>query len=420
MEKQLLTLAKSKRPYEIWKLFDQQSHPDIDKLKILIINAPCMGYGDIVFASKFSNILKNWYQCDIQILTTQKKAFTDLGFDPENIYEMKSKSKESNCRRLKLMNIYKNGKRTYIPESDLIFVAPLQADFEPDINDVRKIAPYSNRFNTFFLSEYNDILTKKIDFNTGVGGKRLGLLFTDDQKITNPQIQNPFSVIYVAKTITRVKSCIIKFISMVAKKYSGSNFDIVIPDWVESENILMPICTTLQDHFGTIKIKTKHDEKTTRYGPGNTATIRLDIFPVPNDVMLGLIKHSVKDILVTGDQSITDVLSCCNDKNIFYQTAPWKENFAKNLAKELPNKWLMKKSDSCGGLPAISYHSDYQGFKERWDFRTLAKPKMDCIFNYTAEKKTNRLLREYEHKILSSKKSTTASEKVKKIITFEE
>jgi hypothetical protein len=418
MEKQLLTLAKSKHPHQVWKLFTEPS-PDLNKLKVLIINAPCMGYGDIVFASKFSSIVKKWYECDIKILTTQKKAFMSLGFDPENIYEMKSTSKESNCRRLKLMRVYRNGKQTYIPDADLIFVAPLQADFDPDINDVQKIARYSNRFNTFFVSEYNDVLTKKIDFNTGVGGKRLGLLFTDEQKITNPGITNPFCVIYVAKTISRVKSCIVNFVSMVGKKHSDSNFEIVIPDWVESENILIPICTALQEYFGTIKIRTKQDEKTTHYGNGNTATIRMDIFPVPNDIMLGLIKYSAKDILVTGDQSITDALSCCTDKNIFYQTAPWKENFAKNLAKELPNKWLMKKSESCGGLPAIGYQSKYQGFKERWDFRTLAKPKMDCIFNYTAAKNKNRLLRDYEYNILTSRNPTTASEKVKKILTAE-
>ena len=34
-------------------------------------------------------------------------------------------------------------------------------------------------------------------------------------------------------------------------------------------------------------------------------------------------KDSVEDILVTGDQSLTDVLSCCkSNKNVWYQIAP--------------------------------------------------------------------------------------------------
>ena len=40
--------------------------------------------------------------------------------------------------------------------------------------------------------------------------------------------------------------------------------------------------------------------------------------------MLGLYKFSLNDILVTGDQSITDVLTCCKDKHIWYQITDWK------------------------------------------------------------------------------------------------
>jgi hypothetical protein len=90
-------------------------------------------------------------------------------------------------------------------------------------------------------------------------------------------------------------------------------------------------------------------------------------------------ENSVEDILLTGDQSITDALSCCSSKNIFYQIARWKRMFGKGLAKYMPNQYLKSYKTSCGTLKAIDYHSNYKKFVKDWDFRTLAKPKMDAI-----------------------------------------
>ena len=94
-------------------------------------------------------------------------------------------------------------------------------------------------------------------------------------------------------------------------------------------------------------------------------------------------ENSVNDILVTGDQSITDALSCCSTKNIFYQIAPWKQTFGRNLAKYMPNQYLKSCKTSCGTLKAIKYNSNYNKFVKDWDFRKLAKPKMDAIIKLT-------------------------------------
>jgi hypothetical protein len=90
-------------------------------------------------------------------------------------------------------------------------------------------------------------------------------------------------------------------------------------------------------------------------------------------------ENSVEDILVTGDQSITDALSCCSSKNIFYQIARWKRMFGKGLSKYMPNQYLKSYKTSCGTLKAVKYKSNYKKFVKEWDFRTLAKPKMDAI-----------------------------------------
>lgn len=98
-------------------------------------------------------------------------------------------------------------------------------------------------------------------------------------------------------------------------------------------------------------------------------------------------QHCVNDLLLTGDQSLTDALSCCPKKNLFYQIAPWKQNLAKNLARYLPNKFLLKKRLSCGSIKAIKYKSNHKTFVKRWDFRTRGKPKLDAIMAYALEQK---------------------------------
>lgn len=389
MEESVRIFVKNNKPLNIWELFVKNPTKDVKRLKVLILNAPCMGFGDIVFAMKFATLIREWYGCEVMIATPQKKGFVSLGEKAENIYDLSSKNKNDQCRRLARLTISKDGHEIPIPQADLLFVAPLQADFDPKINDVQRLIPYANKFNTFFVSEYNDVMSKKIDFNTGVGGQRMGLLFTDIERGSKPQqLTHPYCVIYVANSLSRMKSCIYNFLVMVARKYSSANFEVVIPSWITEFNMVNTITKILLKYFREVVIVEKTKRSTVNGGKGkHIVYVRLDIFPVANKVMIDLMSYSVKDILLTGDQSITDALSCCVDKNIFYQIAPWKENFAKNLVKEMPNKWLAKKSESCGTLKAIRYKSNYVKFKKQWDFRQLARPKMDGIFNFTAEKK---------------------------------
>jgi len=375
---------------DFWTLFTDKDTPDVSKLTVLIINAPCMGFGDVVFAMKFADLLREWYGCTVMIATPQTKGFISLGEKPGNLYDLVSSSKNTQCRRLAKLHVTQNGHEIEAPKADLLFVAPLQADFDPDLRDIQKLFPYANRFNTFFLSEYNDTLRKKVDFHTGIGKGRYGLLFTDPVPGSKPvSLKNKYCVVYVANSLPRVKNCVYSFLEMVAHKYRDDNFDIVMPSWVLDREFKMGknMVQILRKHFGTVSIVTPKETTTTEGQGVHNVSIRLDILPLPNKIMMDLITFSVDDILLTGDQSITDALSCCVNKNIFYQIAPWKENFAKHLVKEMPNKWLAKKTLSCGSLKAISYRSDNTNFKKKWDFRLLARSKMNGIFNYTAIKK---------------------------------
>ncbi len=398
--------------YDLRKIFIGRKPENTAQLRVLILNAPCNGFGDIIFSVKFSNLLKEWYNCKVTILTPQKDAFVSLGADPNSIIELTSNVKtNTQCRRFKFLNMDKKP-----DEADLIFVAPLQSDYGPSILDVRSLLPYANRFNTFFVSEYNDSLNSGTDFHTGVGGTRDGLLLTDTNIGSRPSnITNPYCVVYVAKDIGRMKSCVYNFVKMVARRYSKSNFEIITPNWMEEVDMIKPLCRILSSYFGAIIIKRKNmpDEVIEFNNKKYNVYLRLDIFPLKNAKMIDLMYYSVKDILLTGDQSITDALSCCSDKNIFYQIAPWKKNFADNLVKELPNKWLKKTTESCGGLKAIRYKSNYKGFKKKWDFRSLAKPQMDTIFFYAVIRKSSPIFQKYEELVM---KKGRKSKEIKKVL----
>jgi hypothetical protein len=409
-------IKNEKNFHDIKNIFKGLKTSFAKNLSVLIVNLPCNGFGDIVFAMKFSNILRKWYGCDVNILTPQKDGFVSLGENPNNVYQLQGKSKSLQCRRLSKLTPNKK-----VPKADIIFVAPLQADFDPTISDIQKLLPYATKFNTFFLSEYNDSLRKKIDFHTGIGKNRYGLLFTDIKDSSPlPELKYPYAVVYIQSSFGNYRQCLYNFIKMVSLKYKKNNFELVLPNWV-TQSMTRHIFKIVYPHFRKVFIKTKEDSVELEGNPNekNTLYLRLDIFPLPNKKMVDLMSHSVKDILVTGDQSITDALSCCVDKNIFYQIAPWKKDFAKNLVKEMPNKWLSASKTACGGLESISYRSDYRQFKKDWDFRKRAKPYMDGIFYYTAEKKYGKNKKElslYEDIARSSKTSISFRNKINSLL----
>jgi hypothetical protein len=369
----------------IWKsYFDSKSKCSknlASGLRILLLNAPCNGFGDLIFALKLSKYLKEWYGITVTLATTYESGLLKLGADPRYVVGLVG-GKQTQCRRFSSLKMNRS-----IPTQDLIFIAPVQIDFDHSINDVRKIIPYSNEFNTFSLSEYNDYIDKDFTFNTGVGKDRDGILLTKvptKYKGKPKGLKNPYAVIYTA-SINNVDKCILSFVEMIAKKYykkqKFTRFDVVVPGWFADEDMDSKLCKKIGKYYPNILIKTKQKTFIVKQdvSSNRTLTFRADILPVSNKNMLKLMSMSIDDILLTGDQSITDALSCCSKKNIFYQIAPWKSDFGKKLAQEMPNIYLKKISTSCGTLKAISYDSNYGKFVKKWDFRTRARGKMDAI-----------------------------------------
>lgn len=368
-------------------LKDEISYPKYltKKLKVLILCNPCHGFGDVIFALKLSKYLRKWYGCKIKIATTTPDSFISVGADVKDIILLET-VRIKQCRRFSNVSPKKP-----IGKFDLYFVAPLPADNEILYRDISKLTPYSNRNNTFFFSEYNDELDKGFDFNTGIGKGRDGIFLVDivSKRNTFKKKLGNYAVAYLAESIDKAEDCFFSFLKLITKKYKYKKFSVVTPKWIEELDFSRYVD---KKNYGKIVVHSKDNSKDYEdeeiiINPLNTNElhIRCDILPLKNKDMLTLMKYSVDDILLTGDQSITDALSCCPRKNIFYQIAPWKENFGKNLAKLLPNPYLSRKRTSCGTIKAINYKSDYREFIKNWDFRQRGKAKLDAVMAYAID-----------------------------------
>ena len=360
-----------------WKAFLGKKCEPCASLKILILNAPCNGFGDLIFAWKLSNFLKKWYKCSVIIATPLAAGLRKLGADEKTILPLVNRddtTKRSQCRLFARFKLAQP-----LETQDVILVGPITTDMERNFADVKKLIPYSNLVNTFFFSEYNDDLDKKLDFNTGVGANYDGIFITTPTINKNrlEKLPHPYAVIYVAD-IDGVYLCVARFIEMLLKKYSYNHFEVILPVWFKPKKSLI---NKIGRFYGTIKIINSKGSRIVKNDNDKTFVFRQDIFPVSNEVMLNIMKHSVDDMLLTGDQSISDGLSCCPEKNIFYQIASWKTEFGKKMARLLPNKYFRSRQTSCGVIEAVNYHPDHGRFISQWNFETRSKQKLDAILH---------------------------------------
>jgi len=357
---------------------------------------PCNGFGDIIFAYKLYKIMKQVYKCNVYIATSDRDKMMMLGNLSSEVVILLTNKKGKHpgqCRKYGNLIIHTD------LIFDLILPAPIAWDFNFSVRDVKKMIPYANKFNTFAFSEYNDNLNKGIYFNTGIGKGRLGLLILPVPSKDERLIHDKYALAYlntIDSTTPRWRSCLKNFIQMITQKYKYKRFQLIVSNFMMdylkghesgkwfidatiSKSELRNIVSSYYKNILLIDDKDKFQEKISNLGTNEpTFIIRGDILPVPNNIMLQYIQHSVKDILITGDQSITDVLSCCPNKNIWYQIVPWKENLARHLALETNNEYLSSKKTSCGVIGAI-YNSNYKEFIKKHNFINNFKPLMDKI-----------------------------------------
>jgi len=465
MEKRILTYAKKAKSIE--KLRDILYDPDILKIRgdyrglnILLLNTPCNGFGDLIFALKLSKILEYYFSASVKIATTLPKALIKIGALSVNVYKLastfsvpESSKRSSQCRRYATLKVYypedtiNAGKLVDTSVFDLFFDAPLMADYDPSLSNIKKVVPTANKFNTFFFSEYNDYLDKNFDFNMGIGKGRNGMLFLPrplriimgkDYIANILEIFGKFCLIYIAD-IPGWEKCMYNFISMVLEKYGGKRtFTIICPSFtVNFVKKRIRKLFKLYPYFSNIIIveKGENGKRETQYNDlggnsgnnrdnknnGKTLTIRGDILPTNNSVILALMKYSVRDILLTGDQSITDMLMVSSRKNIFYQIARWKRDFGKELGKLMPQKYLMKMTTACGTMNALKYNGNYSKFIRDWSFIKKSNKKLRQILiiasilkdiEKNGENKNSKFLAEYTDIVNNSKTLNSALNKL--------
>lgn len=406
----LITEAKNKIDlYKIPRSIKYKNCVYSKNLNVVVIAAPCHGFGDVIFASKFANYLKSVpYSNRVSIITPTPKMFKQLGATKGIKIISIGKNKRKQCRRLQNYKRPNNLKKV-----DLIFIAPLIYNFDISYRDVREFIKESNPFNTIFLSEYQDDIRKGFDIPTGIGNNYFGLLF-DNAKPSRKlkQVGNiPYALAYIARGFG-IPYCINNFVKMIAKKYyrkypklqivmSESNADDLF--WNKSFR------TFIRKYYSTIILKVKNSTERIDKEGKNVLILRGDVLPVNRSDMLSLMKYSIPDILVTGDQSITDVIDCCYQKNIWYQVVPWKRAFAKKLGEELPQKYLLNSKTACGTLKAVNWNKKQSNFKSRNDFRKNARPILNTIFCAASEAKHKNTL---IHKYLNQLKKSSNKEKL--------
>ena len=140
----------------------------------------------------------------------------------------------------------------------------------------------------------------------------------------------------------------LSYLEMICKKYSKKYkvFEIVIPQWIEEDLVYnYPFKKKTKDiiskYYSLCTLKLKEDEDILLYSDNKnkySLILRGDILPQPREKFISLIVDSIDDILLTGDESLVDALTCCKNKTIWYQIAPWKQNLAYNLYLETGNK----------------------------------------------------------------------------------
>ena len=219
------------------------------------------------------------------------------------------------------------------------------------------------------------------------------------------------------------KYCFLSYLEMICKKYRSrhSNFQIIIPEWIMDDlledNSFRNKALKVSSNYDNIIIKNNKETEIIKGEDKNNSKLvfRADILPQPRSTFISLMKDSVNDILVTGDQSLTDVISCCKSKQVWYQIAPWKKGLAWSLNKELPNKYFKSFQTSCGTLKTLNTKIDWKNFMKKYDFRVNGKKRFDSILISLSIMKSGKTIKDLLDIIEHSRYLETAQKKIDKL-----
>ena len=427
-------LVKSSKHFEdlydtLWKSIEPKrlEKKHFNKISIGLFNIPCGGFGDIIVTKTFHDYLKEWYPtANVTICTTGPKKYQDLGLKNTKIYNLTRKDGNTfdggECSGYEELRLVNKQQRF-----DIMIVIPI-INYVFNIKKFQKLIPYANVFNTFSVSEYNGEFPP-YTFPIGVGKGQLGLLFNDFKMKQQTLMTKPYALVYIQPSPAwgvHSKYCFMSYLEMICKNYHEKHrvFQVVIPDWIyemidENYRFMLQVKNIIRKFYGTFSIITKEKQKyilDKEEGKNGELILRADILPQKREIFISLMKDSVKDILVTGDQSLTDIISCCKYKRVWYQIAPWKSGLAEKLHIHLPNKYYGTFKTSCGTLSSINTEIDWKNFMKEYDFRINGKKIMDSIIVGHQIYQQDGRFKEIAHAIETSRYLETAQKKINKIL----
>lgn len=375
------------------------------KVHILLLCATCNGFGDVVFAHKIKCLLHKIFKgrVEVKIATTNVEAFKTIGEPVRNLVQLRTRAAKSECRGFRNMT-----RDPALENYDLYFITPLTQEFTPDFKGMHTLIRSSNRFNTFFFSEYNSRMDDNILFQTGIGNGRLGLLFVACETRGSRRrlnLAHPYSVMYMAdaESMKGIEHCYLGFLELLTSTYKYDRLDVVAPPWLRqdvTEN-MDRILRAIHPHYKHVRINDRPKSKTAV----PELVFRFDILPLPYADMTQLYVNSLPHALLTGDQSITDFLFVRRHKPSvpFYQALPWKISFYTNLAKELPQKYFRHKKTSCGDSTAVNYMPKTNVFMQQNNFETNASRLLQAVVFSAADQSA--VMVAYKDAVLRAKNS---------------
>lgn len=395
----------------------------LQSLKIGLFVNSCFGFGDVIFTIKMYNYFVKWYGVSPIIFTTTPELFLKNGFKPKMLKRMvvpgdESRTCEYTYAQYIAYNVKFGHKERYKPKRpfDCMFVTPWVGEY-PDYNAIKGVFPESNRFNTFICSAYNR--KGEYDFKMGLGEGNLGLLYSEHKECGKRIIENPYILVHISD-VEEVDAfqCYSNFVKVVVKKYSKKHdrLDIIAPRFTVDDPRIVKLMEYLSKTYNykvEISRGGQDDSRIKKLKDQRVLTLRGNVPVLPYIKYQDLICNALPDVLMTGNQSVADIITCCPTFNIYYQIMPWETNFAKQLAIYTKVDNLRIPSRSCG-VESIVYKTRPLKKLRKESFEIKGKKYVDAVLSSVFAIKTDPEFIKFVDLALRSRKKDTLLKRLRK------
>lgn len=223
------------------------------------------------------------------------------------------------------------------------------------------------------------------DFATGIGEGKYGIMQPADVSaapcdkdflIKHGLTEGMYALVYVDTEQEHVNDCIEEFVERVVRRYKPLSIVMPAKAWnVAIEQFLIDLSKTYH-------LRLTRNGEAIREDDGPALDIRTDILPLRRKEFICLLKHSVREVLLTGNQSVSDVATCCPEKLLTYQVSEWTRAFGKAVGRF---------ADTCGEKAARAAPiQTLADITSDWDFGQKARHRVMLILTQFAINKNKK------------------------------